>query len=143
MAKYVLDTNIVQRRAFDPDNLPTQTYASTVVLFELMTACNDVKELKAYQQAWKQATESDLLLSPTETDWLDASRISYLLAQERKQQAGGKSPKRTAMAKQEIAMDCLLAISAYREGVTIITNDKDFRAIKRYRKGLKLQRYPF
>lgn len=39
-------------------------------------------------------------------------------------------------------MDCLLAMSAYREGVTIITNDRDFWAIQRYRKGLKLQRYP-
>lgn len=78
---------------------------------------------------------------PTETDWLEAARISYLFSQERKKQAGGKAPKRAAVAKQEIVMDCLLAMSAHREGVTLITNDKDFWAIQRYRKGLKLQRY--
>lgn len=141
MPKYVLDTNVVQRKDFDPDVLPAQTYASSVVLFELMNACNDVKELKAYQRACQQADKNGLLLMPTRIDWLEAGRISYLLAQERKQQAGGKAPKRAATAKQEIAMDCLLAMSAHREGVTVITNDKDFWAIQRYRKGLKLQRY--
>jgi hypothetical protein len=52
-------------------------------------------------------------------------------------------PKRTPTAKQEIAMDCLIAMSASRESVTIITNDNDFWAIKRYRKSLKLLKYPF
>ena len=118
-------------------------YVSAVVLSELMTAANDTKELKGYQESWKVAAENSLLLVPTEQDWQDASRILFLLAQERKQQAGGKAPKRAPVAKQEIALDCLLAISAHREGVIVITNDHDFGAIQRYCKMLQLQRYPF
>ena len=141
--KYVLDTNIIQSKAVAQGDLPSKVYASTVVLSELMTAANDTKELKAYQQWWKAAAKAGLLLVPTEQDWQDASRILFLLAQERKQQAGGKAPKRAPVAKQEIALDCLLAMSAHREGVIVITNDKDFGAIQRYRQGLQLQRYPF
>lgn len=141
--KYVLDTNIIQGKAFATDKLPTRLYHSTVVLSEIMTAANDTKELRAYQRLWKEASRDGLLLVPTEQDWQDASRILFLLAQERKQQAGGKSPKHPPVAKQEIALDCLLAMSAYREGVIVITNDKDFTAIQRCRKGLQLQRYPF
>lgn len=143
MPKYVFDTNVIQSKAFDPEKLPATLYQSAVVLAELITACSDAKELKAYQRTWRLAAESDLLIVPTPEDWLNASRISFLLAQERKRQAGGKSPKRTATAKQEIALDCLLAMSAHREEITIITNDSDFWAIKRYRKSLKLWPYPF
>ena len=141
--KYVLDTNIIQSKAITPGDLPSKLYVSAVVLSELMTAANDVKELKVYQQAWKATRGAGILFVPTEVDWQDASRILYLLAQERKQQAGGKSPKRLPLAKQEVALDCLLAMSASREGVIIITNDKDFWAIQRFRKGLQLQRYSF
>ena len=78
--KYVLDTNIIQSKAFATGKLPTKVYASAVVLSELMTAANDTKELKVYQKAWKTAAEAGLLLVPTEQDWQDASRILFLLA---------------------------------------------------------------
>jgi hypothetical protein len=52
--------------------------------------------------------------------------IQFLLAQERKKDAGGKSPKRTAKVKQELALDYLIAVSCCRENITIITNDGDF-----------------
>ena len=78
---------------------------------------------------------------PTESDWLEASRIQFLLAQERKKDAGGKSPRRTAKVKQELALDCLIAVSACRENITVVTNDSDFWAIKRYLKKLKLLQF--
>ncbi len=78
---------------------------------------------------------------PTESDWLEASRIQFLLAQERKKDAGGKSPRRTAKVKQELALDCLIAVSACRENITVVTNDSDFWAIKRYLKKLKLLKF--
>lgn len=141
--KYLFDTNIIQSKSFEAKKPPATLYASSVVLSELMTACNNTKELKAYQHGWRKALKDGLLVAPNEEDWYDASRILFLLAQERKKQAGGKSPKRPAIAKQEIAMDCLIAMSASREGVTVITNDNDFWAIKRYRKNLKPLKYPF
>jgi len=93
------------------------------------------------QKAWKNAREENFLVVPTESDWLEASRIQFLLAQERKKDAGGKSPRRTAKVKQELALDCLIAVSACRENITVVTNDSDFWAIKRYLKKLKLLQF--
>ncbi len=139
--KFVFDTNVIQ--GYGIAGVVTGFYVAATVLSELMTACNDAKELKAYQQVWDAAEEDRILLAPTVQDWKDASRVLFMLAQERKQQAGGKAPKRLPVAKQEIAMDCLLAMCASREGVRVVTNDKDFWAIQRYRKQLKLSPYPF
>lgn len=139
--KFVFDTNVIQ--GYGIVGVVTGFYVAATVLSELMTACNDAKELKAYQRVWDTAEEERILLAPTVQDWKDASRILFQLAQERKQQAGGKAPKRLPTAKQEIALDCLLAMTASREGIIVVTNDKDFWAIQRYRKKLKLSRYPF
>jgi hypothetical protein len=51
----------------------------------------------------------------------------------------GKSPRRTPTAKQELVMDVLIAISAAREGVTVVTDDSDFEAIRYYHKKLKIK----
>jgi predicted nucleic acid-binding protein len=136
--KSLFDTNIVQSKAFLTFSDHRKICFSSVVFCELMTACNDRKELKEYQSAWKSAREEDILIVPTEEDWLVAARIQFILAQERKQDAGGKSLKRSAKVKQELAMDCLIAASACREKVAVITNDNDFFAIQRHLKGLKL-----
>ena len=139
--RYVFDTNVIQ--AFTIEAAPGRLFVSSVVLAELITAANDDKEIRAYQRAWKLKEAAGELLLPTSADWLMASKILYWLAQARKKQAGGKSPKRPPAAKQELAMDALLAVTARREGVTVITNDHDFEAIRYYLKGLKLQKYPF
>lgn len=120
---------------------PSKLYYSTVVFGELMTACNDTKELKSYREAWKLADKNELLVVPTKEDWLEAGRIQFLLAQDRKKDASGKSPKRTAKVKQELALDCLIAVSCCRENITVITNDGDFWAIGRYLKKLKLLKF--
>ncbi len=141
MDKFLTDTNIIQSKAFSDKELPTPLYFSAVVFSELMTACNDTKELKRYQKAWKDAREENFLIVPTESDWFDASRIQFHLAQERKKDAGGFSVRRTAKVKQELALDCLIAVSCARENITVITNDNDFREIKRYLKKLKLLKF--
>ena len=141
MPKFLLDTNIIQSKIFAAEKLPTPLYFSSVVFSELMIACNDTKELKQYQKAWKDTRTEGYLVVPTENDWLEASRIQFLLAQDRKQDAGGKSLKRPAKVKQELALDCLIALSACRENITIVTNDGDFWAIQRYLKKLKLLKF--
>jgi predicted nucleic acid-binding protein len=69
------------------------------------------------------------------------SRIQFLLAQDRKNANSKKSPRLPAKIKQEIALDCLIATSACREGVTIVTNDNDYWHIQRYLKKLKLIKF--
>ena len=141
MPKFLPDTNIIQSKDFSFEKLYKPLYFSAVVFNELMTACNDQKELKQYQKGWKDALADDILIVPTVEDWLDAGRIQFLLSQERKKDAGGKSPKRPSKVKQEIALDCLIAVSSCRENITIITNDGDYWAIQRYLKKLKLVKF--
>lgn len=102
-----------------------------------MTAA-DPKPFRAYVETWKRAAEEGRLIVPNLDDWLPAARILHLLAQERKKSAGGKSPARTAAAKQEIFADVLIALSAARAGVAVVTDDKDFHAIKRFHKKLQI-----
>jgi predicted nucleic acid-binding protein len=134
--KLLFDTN-----SFQSENIllygNEDIYYSAVVFMELMTACNDTKELKSYQKAYKDAKDEKLLILPTEQDILEAGRIQFLLAQDRKD-AKGNSPKRPTKIKQEIAMDCLIATSATSQKIAIITNDNDYWEIQRFLKTLKL-----
>ncbi len=141
MDKFLPDTNIVQSKDFSFEQLYKPLYFSAVVLTELMTACNSTKELKQYQKGWKDALADKILIVPTIEDWFEAGRIQFLLAQERKKDAGGKSLKRPAKIKQELALDCLIAVSCTRENITVITNDNDFWAIRRFLKKLKLLKF--
>lgn len=141
MVKFLPDTNIVQSKDFSFEQLYKPLCFSAVVFNELMTACNNRTELKAYQKGWKDALADKILIVPTIEDWFEAGRIQFLLAQERKKDAGGKSPKRTAKVKQELALDCLIAVACARENITVITNDGDFWAIRRYLKKLKLLKF--
>lgn len=134
--KLLFDTN-----AFESGNLfyslDVRIYYSAIVFMELMTACSDSKELKNYQKAYKDAKDENNLIAPNDEDILEAGRIQFHLAKDRKG-AKGNAPKRPAKIKQEIAMDCLIAVSASREKTAIVTNDTDYWEIQRYLKKLQL-----
>lgn len=136
--RYLLDTNIIGGKAFGgARSLPGGQYLSCIVYAELMTAA-DPKEYRAYAETWKRAVKDDRLIVPQPDDWLVAARILHQLAQERKKNAGGKSQSRTPAAKQELFADVLIALSAARGGVVVVTNDGDFQAIKRLHKKLQI-----
>ena len=129
MPRYTFDTNII--KGYKVEQLPENFYMSSVVLSELMTGAVDKSEFDGYQETWRRHAKDGTLIIPTEANWL---------AQERRRKGGGKAPRWTPSAKQELAMDALIATSARREGVTVVTNDTDFDAIQYYCKTLKLVR---
>ncbi|MCP9493427.1 MAG: hypothetical protein MSG64_03120 [Pyrinomonadaceae bacterium MAG19_C2-C3] len=136
--KYLVDTNVISsgalaRRA----ELPRSEQISCVVYTELMIAA-DAKEFRAYLATWRRAARESRLIAPAFDDWETVARSLHRLAQERKQAAGGKSPSRASAAKQELLADVLIAISARREGIIVVTDDTDFQAIKRHVKGLRV-----
>jgi hypothetical protein len=69
LERLVADTNIIEGVNFEPSRLPKPLCFSVVVFSELMTACNDTKELRKYQKAWKDPLNEDILIVPTEEDW--------------------------------------------------------------------------
>jgi predicted nucleic acid-binding protein len=138
MAGYTFDTNII--KGYKVERLPENFYMSSVVLSELMTSAVDQSEFDAYQETWSRQAKDGTLIVPNPSDWLMASKVLYWLAQERRRKAKGKALRWSPTAKQELAMDALIATSARRQGVTVVTNDTDFDAIKYYCKTLKLER---
>ncbi len=136
--KYLFDTNVISSKTLlGAESLPRGEQISCVVYTELMTAA-DAKEFRAYLATWRLAAQESRLIAPTFDDWETVARTLHRLAQERKQAAGGKSPSRTSAAKQELFADVLIAISARREGIIVVTDDTDFQAIKRHVKGLRV-----
>ncbi len=112
---------------------------SAVVLSELMTSAAGQSEFDDYQEVWRRRAKDGTLIVPEDTDWLMASKVLYWLAQGRRKKSGGKAPRILPAAKQELAMDALIAASARREGIVVITDDSDYSAIKYYLEGLKLK----
>lgn len=135
---YLFDTNIIAGRMFAVvESLPKGQFFSCVVYTELITAA-DEKESRAYTATWKRAIRESRIVEPNRDDWLQSARTLHRLAQGRKQDAGGRSPARSSQAKQELFADVLIAVSARRQGVAVVTDDRDFQAIKRFVKGLRV-----
>ena len=135
--RYTYDTNVI--KGYKIERLPEGFYMSAVVLSELMASAADEREFKAYQATWRAHARDGTLLAPTDDDWLMASKVLYWLAQDRRKKAGGRAPRWAPSAKQELALDTLIAASARSRGVTVVTNDTDFDAIRYYLRSLRLR----
>ncbi len=62
-----------------------------------------------------------------------ASKVLYWLHQQRKKKAGGRAPKLPPGASQRMAFDALIAVTAKRADVIVVTeNWDDFKAIQYY-----------
>jgi predicted nucleic acid-binding protein len=94
-------------------------------------AAAEPREYRQYKYAWELAVKEGKLVLPIKRDWPAIGQILHLLAQERKRAASGKAPKRTPTAKQEMLADVMIAVSAARAGVIVVTDDNDFAAIQR------------
>ena len=70
---------------------------------------------------------------PNEDDWLLASKILYWLTQARRRVCGGKLRRLDLGQSQRMALDALIAASARRCKVAVVTeNRKDFKLIQRF-----------
>jgi predicted nucleic acid-binding protein len=131
MAKVTFDTNIFISRKYA--QLPENFYISVVVLQELVAGARDDAELKALTVARRDYEKSDKLLIPTAEDWWLVGKVIYALQKGLKSQRGGLTPKMAADQKYRITHDVLIARTAKRVGVTVITdNIKDFDVIQRF-----------
>jgi len=106
---------------------------SVVVLQELVAGAQDEAELKALAVACREYEKSERLLIPTAEDWWLVGKVIYALQKGLKSQRGGLTPKMSADQKYRITHDVLIARTAKRVGVTVVTdNVKDFEAIQRF-----------
>jgi hypothetical protein len=131
MSKITFDTNIFISRKYN--QLPENFYMSVVVLQELVAGAQDEAELKALAVARRGYEKSERLLIPTAEDWWLVGKVIYALQKGLKSQRGGLTPKMSADQKYRITHDVLIARTAKRVGVTVVTdNVKDFETIQRF-----------
>ena len=134
MPYFTYDTSVIISRK--PKLLPgkfSNFLWSTVVLMELTAGAKDDSQRKVYELLFRQYSEDNSLIIPDETDWLRASKILYLLSQNRRRRHKGKMKRLQPGASQRMALDVLIAVSARRWKATVVTeNWQDFKAIQRY-----------
>ncbi|NJL55838.1 PIN domain nuclease [bacterium] len=125
------DTNIlISRKNLQ---LPDSFYMSVVVLQELVAGAEDETALKSFTVAYREYEKSGRLLVPTAEDWWLVGKVIYALQRGLKSQRGGLTPKMSADQKYRITHDVLIARTAKRAGVMVVTdNVRDFEAIQRF-----------
>jgi predicted nucleic acid-binding protein len=100
---------------------------------ELAAAANDASERKRCEQLFHTYRADNELIVPSDDDWLLASKVLHLLTQSRRRSDGGKLRRLDKGVSQRMALDALIAISARRCNVAVVTeNWKDFKLIQRF-----------
>lgn len=137
--RYTFDTSTMISRAITsfPDNFAL----ASVVWMEMMVSASSDKQRRIYEGWARVYRADDSFILPNADDWLLAGRILNSLSTRRRRQAGGEAPKLVPGRSQRMALDALLATSAHRAQVTVVTeNWDDFHAIKYYLRGFKVLR---
>lgn len=131
MAYFTCDTSTIISRKLS--ELPDNFLLSSVVLMELMASAKDESQRKELELLYKDYAKDHSLIIPNSDDWLLASKVLYWLAQGRRRTEKGRLLRLKPGATQRMALDALIAASARRYGVTVITDNwNDFKAIQRY-----------
>ena len=131
MALYTFDTSfIISNKLSDiPDNF----LLSEIVILELIASASDDTGFKKFQAIRREYKSADLLITPNSDDWLMSSKVLHWLEQGKRKGNKGKSLPKMPGATQKMALDALIAVSARRHKVTVVTeNWGDFNSIKYY-----------
>ena len=131
MAKVTYDANICirYRQQISPRNL----YMSAVVLQELVAGANDASAIKDFERSRHEYRKLNRLLVPTEEDWWQAGLALNALQRGRRSKKTGKIPKISVAERYRIINDVLIARTAKRAGVMVVTdNVNDFLKIRNF-----------
>lgn len=129
MAKVTFDTNVFV--SYPERQFPDNFYMSIVVLQELLVGAEDDTEIKHLNKARLEYEKANRLLVPNAEDWWEVGKIINALQRGKKSKQGGKTPKIGALEKYRLTNDVLIARTAKKAGVTVVTaNLKDFELIQ-------------
>ncbi len=106
---------------------------SAVVIEELTAGAQDGAETRELKAALEKYYEANHLLVPTYNDWYEAGKVIYAIQQGNKSKKTGAKPPMAPDIRCRIINDVLIARTAKRKGVAVVTyNMRHFEAIKRY-----------
>jgi predicted nucleic acid-binding protein len=135
MPYFTYDTSVIISRKPTLAVKPSNFLWSAVVLMELAASAKDESQRKIYERSFHQYSEDNSLIVPRDDDWLLASKVLYLLSQDRRRGYRGKLKRLQPGASQRMALDVLIAVSARRWRATVVTeNWDDFKLITRFTK---------
>ena len=131
MAKVTYDANIFIRYKRQP--FPRSFYMSAVVLQELVAGADDTSRIKGLERFKHEYRKADKLLVPNEEDWWQVGLALNALQRGRRSKKTGRIPKISAAERYRIINDVLIARTAKRAGVTVVTdNVNDFLKIRNF-----------
>ena len=131
MAKITYDANIFIKYKRQP--LPRDIYMCAVVLQELVAGANDASTIKGFERSRHEYRKLNRLLVPIEEDWWQAGLALNALQRGRRSKKTGKIPKISAAERYRIINDVLIARTAKRAGVMVVTdNINDFIKIRNF-----------
>lgn len=125
----LLDTSVIV--AFGLGN--PGKWVSAVVLQELIVGAADKKEIESLRRIMTARLKSGHLLVPDHEDWFQAGRIlNTVLRNEKRLDPRKQTPRKPEGYKQSLIRDVLIARTAKRHHLTVISDNKDFALIRRY-----------
>ena len=131
MAKVTFDANIFIRYERQP--FPRSFYMSAVVLQELVAGASDATAIKDFERLRHEYRKANKLLVPNEEDWWHAGLVLNALQRGRRSKKTRRIPKISVAERNRIINDVLIARTAKRAGVIVVTdNVSDFRKIRNF-----------
>jgi predicted nucleic acid-binding protein len=119
--RYTLDSStIIARRIRKFSN---DFALASVVLMEMMASASDDKQRRFFEDLARAHRANGSFIFPNEDDWLLAGRILNSLSIRRRRTAGRETPKLAPSRSRRMALDALLATSAHRAQVTVVTEN--------------------
>jgi predicted nucleic acid-binding protein len=104
-----------------------------VVLQELVAGADDASRIKDFERSRHEFRKSNRLLVPTEEDWWQAGLALNALQRGRRSKKTGMIPKISVAERYRIVNDVLIARTAKRAGVMVVTdNVNDFVKIRNF-----------
>lgn len=131
MPRVTYDTNVFIKEK--PAYFPAGFFMSAVVIEELAVGARDNSRLKELDAARKRYEKEGTLLVPSGEDWWFAGKILNSITRGLKSRRGRRPRGMSQAEQQRVLRDVLIARTAKREGVMVITSDlSDFARIQSY-----------
>ena len=106
---------------------------SAVVLQELVAGATDASAVKDLEHSRREYLKANRLLVPIEDDWWHVGLVLNAFQRGRRSKKSGKIPKMSVGERYRIINDVLIARTAKRAGVTVVTdNVDDFKKIQNF-----------
>jgi predicted nucleic acid-binding protein len=108
-------------------------WVSVVVMQELIAGAVNKREIQSHQNTVTDRLKKGRLLVPDHEDWVQAGRIlNTILRNEKRLSTDKQTPRFSEGKKQSLIRDVLIARTAKRRNLTVVSDNKDFPLIQRY-----------